>query len=97
MCQPLSPPPANVNNVPPPVDDVTSTRERFAQHVADPGCAGCHKFIDPIGLGFEHYDAIGKCYGRPRRGERGGRDHERARDEQHRNRKPDSGPLSGLA
>ncbi|WP_437950635.1 hypothetical protein [Sorangium sp. So ce296] len=32
MCQPLSPPPANVNNVPPPVDDVTSTRERFAQH-----------------------------------------------------------------
>ncbi|WP_437314313.1 DUF1592 domain-containing protein [Sorangium sp. So ce385] len=60
MCQPLSPPPANVNNVPPPVDDVTSTRERFAQHVADPGCAGCHQFIDPIGLGFEHYDAIGK-------------------------------------
>ncbi|WP_437786719.1 DUF1592 domain-containing protein [Sorangium sp. So ce1097] len=60
MCQPLSPPPANVANVPPPVDDVTSTRERFAQHVADPGCAGCHQFIDPIGLGFEHYDAIGK-------------------------------------
>ncbi|WP_437915832.1 DUF1585 domain-containing protein [Sorangium sp. So ce302] len=22
--------------------------------------SSCHRFIDPIGLGFEHYDAIGK-------------------------------------
>jgi hypothetical protein len=59
LCQPLDPPPADVNNVAPPVSDITSTRERFLAHTADPSCAGCHTLIDPIGLGFENYDAIG--------------------------------------
>jgi hypothetical protein len=27
--------------------------------VADPVCASCHNIIDPPGLAFEHYDAIG--------------------------------------
>ncbi len=59
LCQPIDPPPANVAASPPPPTPATSTRERFAQHVADGACAGCHTLIDPIGLGFEHYDAIG--------------------------------------
>jgi hypothetical protein len=59
LCQPLDPPPADVNNVAPPVSDITSTRDRFLAHTADPSCAGCHTLIDPIGLGFENYDAIG--------------------------------------
>jgi hypothetical protein len=59
MCQPLEPPPANVNASPPPPTPTSSTRERFAQHQADPLCKGCHKLIDGIGLGFEHYDPIG--------------------------------------
>ncbi len=59
LCQPMQPPPPNVNPVAPPPSEVTSTRERFAQHVADPSCAGCHSLVDPIGLGFEHYDAVG--------------------------------------
>jgi hypothetical protein len=59
LCQPIDPPPANVAASPPPPTPATSTRERFAQHVADGACAGCHSLIDPIGLGFEHYDAIG--------------------------------------
>ncbi|HLV21185.1 MAG TPA: DUF1592 domain-containing protein, partial [Polyangiaceae bacterium] len=59
LCQPIPSPPANVNNVPPPPTEITSTRERFAQHVADPSCAGCHTLIDPVGLGFEHYDPVG--------------------------------------
>jgi hypothetical protein len=53
------PPPDNANTTPPEPTPATSTRERFAQHVADPACAGCHAFMDPIGLGFEHYDPIG--------------------------------------
>ncbi len=59
LCQPIDPPPANVAASPPPPTPATSTRERFAQHVADGACAGCHSLIDPIGLGFEHYDAVG--------------------------------------
>ena len=59
LCQPLEAPPANVNNVPPSPTPTTSTRDRFAQHSSDPSCGGCHKLMDPIGLGFEHYDSIG--------------------------------------
>lgn len=59
LCQPIPPPPANVDGAPPTPTEVDSTRERFAQHVADPSCASCHKLIDPPGLAFEHYDAIG--------------------------------------
>ncbi len=60
MCQPPSPPPANANIVPPILQPGLTTRERFAQHSADPACASCHTVIDPIGFGFERYDAIGK-------------------------------------
>ena len=42
LCQPLEPPPPDVNAVPPPPTESTTTRERFAQHSADPTCAGCH-------------------------------------------------------
>ena len=59
MCQPIPPPPANVNANPPPPTDAKSTRQRFADHESNPTCAGCHTLIDRIGLGFEHYDAIG--------------------------------------
>jgi hypothetical protein len=60
LCMTLPDPPANVNNVPPnPAPDAT-TRERFAEHDADPTCAACHTLIDPIGFGFENYDAIGQ-------------------------------------
>ncbi|MCH9680100.1 MAG: DUF1592 domain-containing protein [Deltaproteobacteria bacterium] len=34
-------------------------RERLEAHRADPACAGCHAAMDPIGLSFEHYDAVG--------------------------------------
>jgi hypothetical protein len=59
LCQPLDPPPLDVNVTPPEPTPATTTRERFANHEADPMCAGCHVMIDPIGLAFEHYDAIG--------------------------------------
>jgi hypothetical protein len=59
LCQPLDPPPLDVNVTPPEPTPATTTRERFANHEADPQCAGCHLLIDPIGLSFENYDAIG--------------------------------------
>ena len=60
LCQRVSPPPPNVNITPPDIKPGVSTRQRFAQHEADPYCGGCHKLMDPIGFGFEHYDAIGQ-------------------------------------
>ena len=60
LCQMLPPPPENLVVVPPDPDPNLTTRERYAQHTADPACAGCHQLIDPIGFGFEHYDAIGR-------------------------------------
>jgi hypothetical protein len=59
LCGHIIPPPGNLVIVIPAVDENTTTRERFAAHVADAGCAGCHKDIDPLGLGFENFDAIG--------------------------------------
>jgi hypothetical protein len=59
LCGTVPPPPDNANTTPPPPTPTTSTKERFAQHVADPTCAGCHQLMDPIGLGFENYDSIG--------------------------------------
>jgi hypothetical protein len=59
LCTPLAPPPPEVDVVPPPLDPDATTRERFDQHRSDPSCAACHKLIDPIGFGFEHYDGIG--------------------------------------
>lgn len=60
LCQHLPPPPNDVVIEPPDPDPNATTRERFAQHTADAACSGCHALIDPIGFGFEHYDAIGR-------------------------------------
>jgi hypothetical protein len=60
LCGTISPPPPNLVVTVPKVTAATSTRQRFAQHEADPVCGACHKDIDPLGLGFESYDAIGQ-------------------------------------
>lgn len=39
---------------------VDNVRARLEAHRANPSCAGCHDELDPIGLGLENYDAIGK-------------------------------------
>jgi hypothetical protein len=59
LCGFIGSPPPNVNTSPPAPTAATSTRERFAQHESDPVCAGCHVLMDPIGLGFEHFDPVG--------------------------------------
>lgn len=60
-------------HVPPPPPDVPdlaasvigdprklSLRERTELHQSDSACANCHKILDPIGFGFENFDAIGR-------------------------------------
>ena len=37
-----------------------SLREQLAKHREDPGCAACHQVMDPLGLGLENFDAIGR-------------------------------------
>lgn len=37
-----------------------SLREQLAIHRANPSCASCHDVMDPLGLGFENFDAIGR-------------------------------------
>ena len=59
FCTPPPPPPPSIVVAPPVVDPRLPTRERFAQHTADPVCAGCHTLMDPIGFAFENWDAGG--------------------------------------
>jgi hypothetical protein len=58
LCQTFPLPPADAGGVPD-VDPGATTRERFAQHTASERCAGCHRYIDPIGFGFEAFDGVG--------------------------------------
>jgi hypothetical protein len=60
MCDTISPPPADVMTMFPEVSANLPIREQLAQHRNNPACKGCHDMMDPIGFGFEHYDAIGK-------------------------------------
>ena len=56
------PPPANVEPIPTsPVDSPKATlRMKLEAHIHDARCAACHARIDPLGLAFENYDAIGR-------------------------------------
>ncbi len=59
--QEVPPPPAGVNTVLPDIteDAPMTNRERLAVHLNSESCASCHRLLDPIGLGFEQYNAIG--------------------------------------
>jgi len=56
------PPPANVEPIEPnPVDSPKATlRMKLEAHKHDKTCASCHRKIDPLGLAFDNYDAIGR-------------------------------------
>ncbi len=56
------PPPANVPAIEPnpPTDPKATLRDKLAAHAKDANCAACHARIDPLGLAWENYDAIGQ-------------------------------------
>jgi hypothetical protein len=62
LCVVIPPPPPMIPQLDPPSTTApTSVRERLAQHRAKGStCNGCHEFIDPIGFGLEHFDAVGR-------------------------------------
>ncbi|HEY8924567.1 MAG TPA: DUF1592 domain-containing protein [Polyangia bacterium] len=60
LCNDVPPPPDNVNISVPDVSSAGTARERFSAHLtAASSCAQCHQLMDPIGLTFEHFDAVG--------------------------------------
>jgi hypothetical protein len=62
LCQHVADPPPGVNTNLPAVSEAKpeTNRDRLGAHVSNPTCAGCHTLIDPIGYGFEKFDAIGE-------------------------------------
>jgi mono/diheme cytochrome c family protein len=59
--KPPPPPPANVPalSTPDAKAKKTTVREKLELHRADPNCNACHSKIDPLGIAFDNYDAIG--------------------------------------
>jgi len=64
LCQQVPDPPPGVNSTLPPVtvDKPQTNRQRLQEHVVNKSCAGCHMLMDPIGFGFEKFDAIGQYH-----------------------------------
>ena len=62
LCQTIPPPPPQIPQLPAQSTTApTSVRDRLALHrQKGTVCNGCHQFMDPIGLGLEHYDAVGR-------------------------------------
>jgi len=64
LCTPPPGPPAGIvdgtANVPNP--ETATQRERLAAHRTNDSCAACHQYIDPIGLTFENFDAVGRWH-----------------------------------
>lgn len=56
------PPPANVDPIEPNAADAVKVtiRDRIRAHANSPNCAACHRTIDPLGLAFDEFDAIGQ-------------------------------------
>jgi hypothetical protein len=59
-----TPPPPPPPDVPPLKEEKKTTeglsmRQLMEQHRTNPICASCHQRLDPLGFGFENFDAIG--------------------------------------
>lgn len=68
LCSPPPPPPDDAvvaelddgDDIQNQAAQIENIRERLELHRSDPGCASCHKALDPLGMALEHYDAIGR-------------------------------------
>jgi hypothetical protein len=61
LCGTVPPPPPGI----PPIAEEDSgppktIREKLEKHRASPACAGCHRSMDPLGLGMEDFDQYGR-------------------------------------
>jgi len=61
LCQGVPEPPADVDTSLPEPDTTSPTlRDRLTTHLEDPACSACHLLTDPVGLGLEQFDAVGR-------------------------------------
>lgn len=61
FCRAPAPPPPGVDTTPPmPTGGTNSNRTLFEVRTAPSMCAGCHRSINGLGFGFEHYSAAGQ-------------------------------------
>ncbi len=60
LCSIIPPPPAGVDTTVPEGNPSDHPRERFLVHTENPACGGCHRLMDPIGFGFDHYAGNGR-------------------------------------
>jgi hypothetical protein len=60
FCSTIPDLPSNVVITAPVRNSALTTRERLAQHRADPQCRSCHEQLDPPGFAFEHFDGAGR-------------------------------------
>jgi hypothetical protein len=61
LCQEIPIPPVDVDtSIPEPSGTAPTMRERVAEHLESESCAGCHMLTDPIGLGLENFDGVGR-------------------------------------
>ena len=61
LCQEIPPAPVDVDtSIPEASGETLTLRDRVAEHLENESCAGCHLLMDPIGLGLENYDSIGR-------------------------------------
>ena len=60
LCTEIAPPPKGIPTfaaLSPTLDNF----QRLAEHTKSPSCAGCHTYIDSLGLAFEGYDEVGRA------------------------------------
>jgi len=62
LCQKVPAPPGDVDfsEFEDPDSPDPTAKDRLSAHSVEPACAGCHKIMDPIGLGLEQLDGIGQ-------------------------------------
>jgi hypothetical protein len=41
-------------------DPKSTTRQQYEEHANNPLCSGCHKILDGVGFGLEHFDPLGR-------------------------------------
>jgi hypothetical protein len=60
LCLDIPQQPAVVPDLPPPGAGWKTTRQRFETAHAQGACGACHRFFDPLGFPFEHFDEGGR-------------------------------------
>jgi hypothetical protein len=61
LCQEIPAAPVDVDtSIPEPSGEAPTLRDRVAEHLDNAACASCHRLTDPIGIGLENYDSVGR-------------------------------------